>query len=378
MVAGLGEPTTTVQPDEGDDPLEVWPFVTAGAAEEDLPVDPTVVVDRDEVVAPLPAPLPTAVADEPAYVTPDPPLARRSWRRWAVIALVLLLLVSVGVSAGALVADLTATPTHEIPAVKGLDVDAAREKLASNQWRIVEERTRRDGTDPGEVLDVVPEVGTSLREGERVTLVVSDGPSIADVPTDLAGRPVEEATRLLERAGFEVSTEEQFDEDVDAGRVIGVAEGTKASLPKGETVGLVVSRGPEPRTLPGDLPGRSKDEVLAILGQLRLEPKVREAFSSDVDKGVVIGTDPGAGAKVERGGEVVVVVSKGPPLVEVPNVRGADSVQEAVGLLREAGLRPGDVSGDADGRPFRTDPPAGTMVPEGSTVDLILRGRGDD
>ena len=138
-----------------------------------------------------PAPTPAAAAeplgDETAYVSARPERPRRSWRRWALIALVLALLVSVGVSAGALVADLTATPTHDVPAVKGLDVDAAREKLAANKWKIVEQRTRKDGTDPGEVLSVTPVAGTSLREGEQVTLLVSDGPTMADVPTDLAG-----------------------------------------------------------------------------------------------------------------------------------------------------------------------------------------------
>ena len=103
--------------------------------------------------------------------------------------------------------------------MKGLDVDAAREKLAANKWTIVEQRTRQDGTDPGEVLSVTPAAGTSLREGERVTLLVSDGPTMADVPTDLAGQPVADATQALEER-LEVGTTEQYSEDVDADRVI--------------------------------------------------------------------------------------------------------------------------------------------------------------
>ena len=185
----------------------------------------------------------------------------------------LALLVSVGVSAGALVADLTATPTHDVPAVKGLDVDAAREKLAANKWKIVEQRTRKDDTDPGEVLSVTPVAGTSLREGEQVTLLVSDGPTMADVPTDLAGQPVADATRALEARGFEVSTTEQYHEDVDADRVISLAEGTKMRQPKGETVGLIVSKGPEPRTIPDDLAGQTKADAIAELKALKLTPE---------------------------------------------------------------------------------------------------------
>ena len=91
-----------------------------------------------------------------------------------------------------------------------------------------------------------------------MTLLVSDGPTMADVPTDLAGQPVADATRALEGAGFEVSTTEEYHEDVEPDQVIGLAEGTKMRQPKGETVGLIVSKGPEPRTIPDDLPGQTK------------------------------------------------------------------------------------------------------------------------
>ena len=214
------EPATepaTEAPDEGADDLEVWPFLNVTAATpatvtpDGVDLDLTMAERTEDRTAALgstvavpppplpPAPTPAAAAepfgDETAYVSARPKRPRRSWRRWALIALVLALLVSVGVSAGALVADLTATPTHDVPAVKGLDVDAAREKLAANKWKIVEQRTRKDDTDPGEVLSVTPVAGTSLREGEQVTLLVSDGPTMADVPTDLAGQPVADATQ---------------------------------------------------------------------------------------------------------------------------------------------------------------------------------------
>jgi serine/threonine-protein kinase len=390
------EPTT--EADEGADDLEVWPFLNVTAAtpatvtpdgvELDLTMaerteDRTAALGSTVAVPPPPlppAPTPAAAAepfgDETAYVSTRPKRPRRSWRRWALIALVLALLVSVGVSAGALVADLTATPTHDVPAVKGLDVDAAREKLAANKWKIVEQRTRKDDTDPGEVLSVTPGAGTSLREGEQVTLLVSDGPTMADVPTDLAGQPVADATRALEARGFEVSTTEQYHEDVDADRVISLAEGTKMRQPKGETVGLIVSKGPEPRTIPDDLAGQTKADAIAELKALKLTPKTKGQYDENIEKDIVIGSAPGAGATVERGGEVVLVVSLGPPLVKVPDISGADSLEEAIDILRAGGLRPGEVSGPAEGHPSRTRPGAGTEVPKGSTVDLILRGKG--
>ena len=93
----------------------------------------------------------------------------------------------------------------------------------------------------------------------------------------------------------------------------------------------------------------------------------------------MIGTAPGAGAEASSGAaRWSLVVSQGPPLVKVPDISGAESLEEAIDILRARGLRPGEVSGPAEGRPSRTDPGAGTEVPKGSTVDLILRGKGGD
>jgi hypothetical protein len=62
-------------------------------------------------------------------------------------------------------------------------------------------------------------------------------------------------------------------------------------------------------------------------------------------------------------------------LVTVPDISKAGSLDEAIAMLHRAGLKDGDVSGKGS-QPYRTDPPAGTRVPQGSTVNLILRKKG--
>jgi serine/threonine-protein kinase len=310
---------------------------------------------------------------EPPYVAPARP--RRSWRRWAFIAFIVVLIIAVGVAAGALIANLTATPTHHIPAVIGLDAGAARDKLEADHWKVDEEHTRRDGTDPGQVLAVDPRPGTSVREGQHVTLVVSDGPTIAAVPTDLVGASVGDATAALAKAGFKTKTAGELNEKVPADHVIRLANGTKARLPKGDTVTLVVSNGPPPRTIPDHLVGKSYEEVVGILQGLKLVPHGNGVYSTTVPKGQVISVVPGAGATVPRGADVTVTASKGPPLVTVPDVSTASSLDDAIAMLQRAGLKDGLVSGKGS-QPYRTDPPAGTRVPQGSTVNLILRKKG--
>jgi eukaryotic-like serine/threonine-protein kinase len=125
--------------------------------------------------------------------------------------------------------------------------------------------------------------------------------------------------------------------------------------------------------VPSGLTGKTYDEAAAALTAIQLVPVRVEDFSDDVEPGKVIGLRPGEGEKAPRDSNVEVVISKGPDLVVVPSVRGATSLDAAVALLERAGLKAGDVFGPANGRPFDTDPAAGTKVKRGATVDIYLR-----
>jgi eukaryotic-like serine/threonine-protein kinase len=168
-----------------------------------------------------------------------------------------------------------------------------------------------------------------------------------------------------------------FSEDVADDHVVSLAEGTKRRLEKGETVGLVVSKGPEPRTIPAGLAGKGEDEVVGALAFLKLTPRVERDFDDEVPAGTVIRTDPAGGASVPRGAEVIVTVSRGPELATVPDVTRTDNLDDATELLESRGFEV-EVQGPVRGRPVRTDPAAGEEVRKGSTVTLILRARGDD
>ncbi|HHT40062.1 MAG TPA: PASTA domain-containing protein, partial [Actinomyces sp.] len=101
-----------------------------------------------------------------------------------------------------------------------------------------------------------------------------------------------------------------------------------------------------------------------------LQVQTSEEFSDDVEKGVVISQDP-AGEEIRyRTDPVAIVVSKGPEMVEVPNVRrmnpdDARAELEARGLKVEV-----EQVFDVVNLVATTDPPAGTLVKVGSTVKI--------
>ena len=163
-----------------------------------------------------------------------------------------------------------------------------------------------------------------------------------------------------------------YHEEVGAGIVLAVAPETSGEQPKGSEVALTVSKGPEPRTVPGGLAGKSYEEAAAALQAVRLVAVRVDEFNDTVPAGAVIGLRPGEGQEVPRDSEVQVVVSRGPDLVAVPSVQGSN-LEGAVAALEAAGLQAGDVFGPADGRPFATDPAEGTQVKRGSAVNIYMR-----
>jgi serine/threonine protein kinase/beta-lactam-binding protein with PASTA domain len=101
-----------------------------------------------------------------------------------------------------------------------------------------------------------------------------------------------------------------------------------------------------------------------------------EVYSTSVDKGKVVSTDPQAGQTAEKGTRVNITVSKGTEQVTVPNVVGK-SETKAIAALSADGLtaKAGDSEYSdtvAKGHVISTDPSANTIVNKGSEVTYVL------
>ncbi len=295
----------------------------------------------------------------------------RTPRRWPWVIVATILAIIVGTGA-AVAWDQVRTPSYEVPTLIGKTEAQARAAVEELGFKVERRDTREDGSTPGEVLDTDPKAGEQLDEGGKLVLFVSLGNTPAPVPTDLVGMTLDQATAALDAAGQFTAdpVTEVESEDIAAGIVMEVGADVPAELPKGSAVPLVVSKGPAPRPIPTGLAGKTFEEAKAALEAVQLKAKKVDDFSDDVEKGKVIGLRPGEGT-APRDSEVEVVVSKGPDIVQVPSVQGK-TLDEAVAALEGAGLVVGDAFGPAKGQPFATNPPAGTKVKRGATVDIYL------
>jgi serine/threonine-protein kinase len=120
--------------------------------------------------------------------------------------------------------------------------------------------------------------------------------------------------------------------------------------------------------------GKTVDEATAILRQDGLEPKT-QFEENEADENLVFDQDPQSGAKVDKGKEIVIKVSKGAGAVEVPDVEG-ETEAEARRILEEAGLQARvteEPNSDVDpGKVFDQNPQAGESIPKNATVEIIV------
>jgi serine/threonine-protein kinase len=103
---------------------------------------------------------------------------------------------------------------------------------------------------------------------------------------------------------------------------------------------------------------------------------VTVARHDDVAAGMVSAVDPAPGSRLLRGSTVALTVSSGQP--QVPAVAAGTALADAEAAIRDAGLTPArsgtrEYSASAPaGTVVRTDPPAGTALPGGGRVSLVL------
>jgi len=153
-----------------------------------------------------------------------------------------------------------------------------------------------------EVISSDPKPGSRLRPGTTVALVVSRGVEQRTVP-DLLGAPQVTAETALRKAGFRSTVTAVFSDTVAKDLVSSQTPGP-GRAPKGSTVALQVSKGPELVAVP-DLRGKSGPDAAAALQALGL---TGAAFDLPDGQGRVVTQSPGPGKMVRKGTRVTYYV----------------------------------------------------------------------
>ncbi|MDQ3675304.1 MAG: Stk1 family PASTA domain-containing Ser/Thr kinase [Actinomycetota bacterium] len=295
------------------------------------------------------------------------PASRRSRWPWWLLAAALATLVLIAILL------LRAPDRVRVPNVVGSSIAVAQQRLEKAGFEV--EPVRANSDKPrNEVIGQSPGAGTTVDEGSRVRLNISDGPRITAVP-DVVGQGRKSAARELVRAGFKVKQTETFSDEVNSDRVISQAPSALSQAEQGSTVTLTVSKGSEQVPVP-EVVGKTEDDARAALEGAGFTVAVRRRETADEDPGTVLAQDPGAGKEAVGGARVTITVAKQPAKIEVPNVVGRSESTAKRSLERrgfKVVVRTTRVSSpDEDDVVQDQSPGGGDEIDRGSSVTITV------
>lgn len=164
------------------------------------------------------------------------------------------------------------------------------------------------------VISSNPEAGTIVDKGTTVKVVLSSGPADTTVP-DVSGLTQQQARDQLKQNGLQVSDVVTVDDpSQEKGRVIKTDPEAGAKISEGESVKLFIASGNV--SVPADLVGRPRDEVLQALQELGLNTNVETEESADHAEGTVMSLS--ATGTVSKDTTITVTVAKAPAPTQPP------------------------------------------------------------
>ncbi|MFD4613178.1 Stk1 family PASTA domain-containing Ser/Thr kinase [Streptomyces sp. NPDC058440] len=332
----------------------------AGNAEDGAPSAAAALNRTSRLQAPPPPPQPSGVR------RPGPP--RRTLL--TVVAAVLLVL---GVGGG--VWYINSGQFTKVPPLLAKTEAQARERLKESGLDVGRvEHAYSDTVRRGTVISTDPGAGAKIRSHGSVTLTVSDGPETVRVP-DLKGHRLDEARAQLKQDGLEPGmVSREFSDDVPRDVVISTDPGAGTDRHAGSAIALTVSKG-RAVDVP-DVTGQDLDEAQSDLRDAGLKVRISsEQVTSEFDKGQVARQSPAGDSEAAEGDTVTLTLSKGPEMVQVPDVTG-NSVGDAKNTLQKAGFQVREdrgLLGLFGDTVKKQSVKGGDRAPKGSTITITIR-----
>lgn len=190
---------------------------------------------------------------------------------------------------------------------------------------------------------------------------------------------LEDVVKQLDGKAIKYNVVRKESNPEEAGKIIeqNLPANTKLSSYSHQQLILVVGSGRNVYHVP-DLTGKTLKEAQEALDALGLVSSLNYEDSEEIEKDVVIRTEPVAGKEVSQEQQIVLWLSNGPQAIEIPDLTGM-SLEEARHTLEDQGLNLGLVEYETfftfniSGLTVKkSSPPAGTRVEKDTEVDLVL------
>ncbi|WP_447036881.1 Stk1 family PASTA domain-containing Ser/Thr kinase [Streptomyces sp. DSM 118878] len=362
----------------------------AHATEHDNADDRTSVIPRAarSVQLPLPSEAEAEAADPQAPLNrtsilstspPEPPAPARASRRRLdprrrMVAVVTAVLLVLGLGAG--VWYINSGQFTEVPPLLTKTEAQAKQRLEAAGLDVKGvEREFSDTDKRGTVMATDPGAGERIRQNGKVTLTVSRGPETVKVP-NVKDLPLAKARQELKNAGLAPGmVKKVFSDEIEKGSVVSTDPRAGFTRKADSAVALVVSKGEEIKV--PDVRGDALDDAREDLEEDGLKVRIAPArvYSTDVDKGGVVRQSPAPDTSLAEGDAVTLTLSKGPEMIEVPDVTGME-VGEATDELERAGFEADEdrgLLGFFGDTVKEQSVDGGDKAPKGSSITIKIR-----
>lgn len=205
------------------------------------------------------------------------------------------------------------------------------------------------------------------------------GHNMVSVPP-LENIPAENAKEILSLFDLNLTVKEEiYNSEIPEGFIIEQTPEPGKNVPVGSDIEVVTSRGQEiTYILTPNLIGLSMEEASNILKDFGLVNVVTsKEYSSTFKKNLIIDQSPQFSEKIEPGGSVNIIVSKGKETIVIPNIidldfRNASNHLKSLGLIVISSKAPLTGIVNEPGIVMKVIPSQGTEVDVNSVVELVI------
>jgi serine/threonine-protein kinase len=160
---------------------------------------------------------------------------------------------------------------------------------------------------PGTVISTDPPAGETVeKSGQQVKLILAREPPIP-VP-NVVNQPAELALSLLNESGFQVTSESEASDTVEAGRVTRTDPAAGTEIPRDSPIAMFVSTGPEGVPVP-NVVNQPEAQAVAALNQAGFQVfRAEQPVNNPINNGRVVATNPPADTRAPRNSSVTITI----------------------------------------------------------------------
>lgn len=302
-------------------------------------------------------------------------------KKGLIIGLAMILVVVAGILIGNAVfggsrnpTDVVAEEEVSVPELVGKTSDEAKAELEALGLVYEIQSTETSDKPVDTVLRTIPEMGTVVKKGGTVAVILSAGEEQLFVP-DITGSTVEGAEIVLGNNGFILGeVNEDYSDTIPQGEIISQDPMVNVSMPKGSAVNVLVSRGPE--IVLSDVPdliGKTEREAQALLEArgLSIGTVSKEPTGKEDQSGRIVEQSIPKETEVKEGTKINITVYEYTEVTIPSNLKGK-TAEEAANILRGLNLKPELLDGTKNtDRVVQVSPSGGSTVGYGSTVGIL-------